>query len=162
MRGYVAVSERFIRFSDMKLYYDQANCVLEYAQKYKVKQKMVPYQDFFLAHLMQSSDVLLDFFFTQRLERYDIEYGTEYCKTLYVWLACERNIVHSAKALFIHRNTMKYRLERIFDLVPLDMDQLEVRIRLLLSLHHLLRENGVSLSFDECARQKPANGDVKE
>ena len=38
---------------------------------------------------------------------------TQYCKTLTVYLDCICDSAKAAKALFIHRNTMLYRLKHI-------------------------------------------------
>ena len=48
-----------------------------------------------------------------RLERYDAENNTSYLETLRVYLEQNQNTVQAAKALFIQRSTMIYRLKRI-------------------------------------------------
>ena len=47
---------------------------------------------------------------------------TEFLKTLAVYLSCERNITHAAKELFIHRNTLIYRLKKINEMLTADLD----------------------------------------
>lgn len=47
------------------------------------------------------------------LMNYDKRYNTDLMKTLEVYLAKNGNLNKAAKRLFIHRNTLKYRLQRI-------------------------------------------------
>ena len=49
----------------------------------------------------------------KRLQRYDRLNGTEYVRTLQVYLEHNMNAVQAASALFIHRGTMVYRLKRL-------------------------------------------------
>lgn len=141
-RFYGAVSERFVRFADLKAYYEQARYAVAHGRQWNLPPQVIAYRDAYLDHLTTLSARIPRFCFVEWLDQYDKAHGTDYCKTLYVWLVCERNIVRSAGALYLHRNTMKYRLERIAELVPLSTDDLEVRIRMLLSLRQLLRERG--------------------
>ncbi len=68
-----------------------------------------------------------------RLKRYDERHGTDFYNTLYQYLLAERNVVATAKALFIHRNSMIYRLQRIQQLLDVDLDDPNMRLYLLLS-----------------------------
>ena len=68
-----------------------------------------------------------------RLRRYDERHGTDFYNTLYQYLLAERNVVATAKALFIHRNSMIYRLQRIHQLLDVNLDDPNMRLYLLLS-----------------------------
>lgn len=68
-----------------------------------------------------------------RLKKYDEKHNTNYYDTLYQFLMLERNVVATAKSLYIHRNSMIYRLQRISQLLNLDLDNPNVRLYLLLS-----------------------------
>ena len=67
------------------------------------------------------------------LKAYDENNQTDLTHTLYQYLACERSNVDAAAALYIHRNTLKYRLDKIYDLLHLDLDDLDTRLHLLIS-----------------------------
>lgn len=58
---------------------------------------------------------------------------TSLYETLREYLECERNYVRTAERLFIHRNTLLYRLKRINDLTNLDLDDADVRLHIQLS-----------------------------
>ncbi len=59
------------------------------------------------------------------LERYDSENHTQLRKTLSVYLRTERNLLKAAESLNVHRNTMKYRLQRIRELTGLTLSDEE-------------------------------------
>ena len=63
--------------------------------------------------------------------------GSELYETLRVYLENERSLVKTAKALFIHRNTLLYRLEKLHQLVELDLEDAELRLYLTLSFYML-------------------------
>lgn len=73
-----------------------------------------------------------------RLEKEDKEKGTEFYRSLKEYLLAGNNVNLSAKRLFIHRNTMVYRLAKIHELIELDINQPDVSRRLLLTM--FLRE----------------------
>ena len=50
-----------------------------------------------------------------------------------VYLSLERNALQTANALFIHRSTLFYRLERIQKLTKLNLDDAKIRLVLQLS-----------------------------
>lgn len=76
-------------------------------------------------------------FFCEALERlleYDQQADKELVKTLAAFLECNGNLTETSDRLFIHRNTLKYRLERIRDITQIDLDDSENRLMLHLGL----------------------------
>ena len=71
----------------------------------------------------------------QFLRAYDRERGTDYYHTLRCYLQCERSIPRASAALIIHRTTLEYRLEKIQDLVHLNLEDKDIRLYLLLSFY---------------------------
>lgn len=68
------------------------------------------------------------------LKEYDRKNHTDLLNTLEVYLTCERNYVRTAERLFIHRNSLLYRLKRIEELTDIDLEDPDVRLYLILSL----------------------------
>ena len=68
------------------------------------------------------------------LERYDRKNGTAYMGTLPAYLATGKNVSEAAQALYIHRNTLAKRLEKISDLISVDLEDRETVFHLLFSL----------------------------
>jgi DNA-binding PucR family transcriptional regulator len=68
-----------------------------------------------------------------KLAEHDEKYGTEYYKTFYRLLHSGGDKAAAANNLFIHRNTLNYRLSKIFDLIDVDLQNGEEAIFLHLS-----------------------------
>lgn len=64
------------------------------------------------------------------LEAYDEEWETELVQSLRVYLAEGANLNSAARALFIHRHTLRYRLEQIAEILKVDIDSQEVLLNL--------------------------------
>ncbi len=64
---------------------------------------------------------------------YDARHETNYLATISEWLRCQGNVRQAAKALDLHPNTLRYRLERFRELFNIDLDNPDVR--LVLDLH---------------------------
>lgn len=75
------------------------------------------------------------------LKAHDNLNGTQYYETLRVFLMCERSIPKTASSLIIHRTTLSYRLEKLLELAPLNLDDPDLRLYLLLSFHILDQNN---------------------
>ncbi len=67
------------------------------------------------------------------LKQYDKKNHTDLFETLKIYLRKERNLLQTAKKLYIHRSTLSYRIERIQAITGINLDDDKVRLRLLLS-----------------------------
>jgi PucR family transcriptional regulator, purine catabolism regulatory protein len=68
------------------------------------------------------------------LSRYDEQYGSELVATLEAWFEHDCSTVATAAAIFVHRHTVAYRLDRVKELTGLDPLKSEDRERLGLGL----------------------------
>ena len=68
------------------------------------------------------------------LKAYDAAHGTELLETLRTYLACACSATAASEALFVHRSTLLYRLERIAELGNVNLDDPNTRFHLDLSL----------------------------
>lgn len=71
------------------------------------------------------------------LKEYDRKYNNEYAKTLRVFLQNERSHTATAELLFVHRNTILYRINKILDLTSFDLNNPYEREYLLTSFRML-------------------------
>ena len=70
----------------------------------------------------------------EMLAEYDEAHGSEYLRTLWLYLRHERNLVKTAEDLNIHRNSLVYRVKRISELIAdVDLDDPETREHLMMS-----------------------------
>ncbi|WP_419887043.1 PucR family transcriptional regulator [Neobacillus niacini] len=58
---------------------------------------------------------------------YDKENGTDLVSTLYYYLFTGGSLMGTAKKLFIHRNSVKYRMDRIREIADIDMENFQER-----------------------------------
>jgi len=74
------------------------------------------------------------------LVEYDRTQHTNLVETLAAYFAHNGNLSATAEALFVHRNTLLYRMERIREISGLDLDNPETRLSIQLALraHRLL------------------------
>jgi hypothetical protein len=72
------------------------------------------------------------------LRREDEQRGTAYLSTLAAWLDHPGEPSRAARAIHVHPNTMRYRMNRISDLAALDLDDPQVRLALRLQLAAVL------------------------
>ena len=68
------------------------------------------------------------------LAQYDQQRNSNLVKTIAAYFNHHGNISQTAESLFIHRNTLLYRLERIQELTGQDLDQSNMRLALHLAL----------------------------
>ena len=81
-----------------------------------------PYDEFAFYHMMEVAEQRqgLKEFCHQKildLEAYDSEHNTDLVPTLHVYLESYRSISHTAEVMFIHRNTVSYRINKCFELL---------------------------------------------
>ncbi len=77
------------------------------------------------------------------LEGYDEEWESELVDSLRVYLDHGANLNSTARGLFIHRHTLRYRLEQIADILKVDIDSQEVLLNLQVAF--LIRDMKVGL-----------------
>ena len=68
------------------------------------------------------------------LIEYDRAQGTDLVETINSYFAHKGNLSATAEALFVHRNTLLYRMERIREISGLDLDNPETRLSIQLAL----------------------------
>lgn len=68
------------------------------------------------------------------LEKYDKENGTDLLSTLKAYFEYDENIQISSENLYIHINTMKYRIKRIKDILGIENFSMDKKVELYLAL----------------------------
>jgi len=82
-----------------------------------------------LAHLCNNETI--------SLIRYDKKKGTNLTNVAYAYLSHERNTSEAAKSLFMHRNTMLYKIHKIEEVIGTSLDNPLLRERMMFSFHVL-------------------------
>ncbi|MDY6825848.1 MAG: helix-turn-helix domain-containing protein [Bacillota bacterium] len=123
---------------EIRDYYLQASITIDLAQLLKKNDNLSKYEDYVIYHLIHNAAANLDLVkfchpAIQQLLDYDMENKSDFYNTLRVFITNDRNLVKSAEALFIHRNTLVYRINRITDLTGIDLNYENVKKHILLS-----------------------------
>jgi DNA-binding PucR family transcriptional regulator len=87
-----------------------------------------------LDELARSPDLVPFAGLVEPLISHDRERGSDLVKTLRVYLDAGANASEAADRLFLHRNSLLYRLERVRKLTGLDLKDPEARLALQLGL----------------------------
>lgn len=73
----------------------------------------------------------------EEIRAYDRKKGTGYYEILKTYLRCERNRILTAQQLFVHKNTLVYRLQKIVSLFALELDETYEREYLMFSFRSM-------------------------
>ncbi len=82
------------------------------------------------------------------LRDYDSQNSTDFLQTLKVFLSFSGNQTLTADHLHIHRNTLKYRLSRLREIVGDDLDDPDQKLRMQLSFH-IINNPAIKSTFPE-------------
>ena len=142
---YAGVSSQVAGLRELNVAYIQAKVALEKAFQLRSERWVIPFSDCAMEYFMtrvQGPMSLRHLVAPEllRLRELDRERDTRYYETLRAYLLNERDVPRTSEALIIHRTTLLYRLRKLREAVPMDMDDPEKRLHLLLSLWILERE----------------------
>lgn len=132
------ISFKYWSFDTTPIYYQQACSAYEFGKIYNPTNWCYIFEDYALYYFMHygSSRIPprhLCHPGLVQLYRYDRKNGTELLHTLETYVKSNCNAVTAANALFIHRNTFYQRLNRIQEMLNLDLENERVRLYLQLS-----------------------------
>ena len=68
-----------------------------------------------------------------RLEEANSQYSFSLVDTLRAYLECNCNLIRTAERLFLHKNTLLYRLNHIKSIIRCDLNDADERLLLMLS-----------------------------
>ena len=141
----VGFSNVFSDITDLQSSYMQAKVALESGQRQFPSRWFFKFSDICLYYMETKLTEELDGRFLCApeiliLQQYDTLNGSDYLKTLKVYLNNQMNAVKTARDLFIHRATMVYRLDRIRELTGIDFKDTEKNLHLVISANLLIKD----------------------
>lgn len=121
----LAISNTFSELSYLSNAIHQANAASKIVTKMKLQRQIVTYDELSPYIVIQTVpiDILRSYYLMtnhNRLRMMDKEKGTEFCKTLIAYAKKNGNAVRTSETLFIHKNTLHYRLNRIELMIQLN------------------------------------------
>ncbi len=134
----IGVSNSFKNIEGFVGHFDQAYAALELGQKLKSEETVCFYENY------QVFDLLSEIKNPEKLGRYchpalallrqyDHANNSQLYKTLCVYIENKCNIKQTSENLFIHRNSLVYRLDRITEICGLDLSDIDTLFLLRLS-----------------------------
>ena len=124
----------------LKQSYEQAAECINYCNRLNLNHQHLRYDQLGLYQLfsdLNQTHLYESFVETQlgALIHYDADNHTQLVETLSLYLQNNCNISHTADAAFTHRNTIKYRITRIEELLHIDLQNASARLNLHLALY---------------------------
>lgn len=136
----VGASNEFSDLSFLPRYYTQAELALAYGERMDSTKWCVQFLDIALFYCarqacneLEPRDICAPDLI--RLRDYDRENDTNLYDTLNVYLQNDRNAAKSAPLLYIHRSTLFYRLNKIRELIDLNLDNSDDQLYLRFSFY---------------------------
>lgn len=127
------------RLEDLPDSYREAKRALRIGRLMRPGQPVVHFEDILVEDLLEEaadhpSLASMSRMFIEPLVAYDREYGTELLTTLASFLRSGGQTKKVGEELFIHRNSVLYRLERVEEVLGVDLHDAETRFRLDLAM----------------------------
>ena len=114
----------------------QANAVLQFGLHSQDKKTEWSFPEYALELLVHSTNDASDFMHPGilEMEQYDQENNTQYLETLKEWLLHGMDYSATAKAMNLHRNSLYYRMQRIYELFGIETNDMNTDVQLYLTL----------------------------
>lgn len=127
---------------DTRRYYRSASIALEKGSEQDPEDNMHLFDDFALPYMIEQcpGEFPADMVCTRGLERlvaHDDRTGSEYMKTLRMYLDNNMNVAKTARDLYIHRTSLQARIERVEMMLDADLSNPDERLRVSMSLRVL-------------------------
>ncbi|MCH6264109.1 MULTISPECIES: PucR family transcriptional regulator [Neobacillus] len=143
----IGIGRQYERIQSLHKSFSEANESIRLMQKFDDRGGISHFEDHSIYHFLDSNvkDMELEDFFMKRLGKiyeHDKFHGTGYINTLENYFHNNLNISETAKAMFLHRNTLIYRIEKIKEILNSDLKNAEelLQIQLALKIYRLLNK----------------------
>ncbi|CAH2713095.1 Purine catabolism regulatory protein [Neobacillus rhizosphaerae] len=144
----IGIGRQYETINSLHKSFSEANESIRLMQKFNDRGGVSHFEDHSIYHFLDSNikDMELEDFFMKRLGKiyeHDQLHGTGYIITLENYFLNNLNISETAKAMFLHRNTLIYRIEKIKEILNSDLKNSEelLQIQLALKIFRLLNKN---------------------
>lgn len=154
----VGISNVFQRPSDLYSHYQQSLQVLSIAKRSREQHRIFFFSDYafyVLIDSLEDKSVLPHCLhpILPKLETYDTEKNTELYKTLKVYVQTGYSKNLTADLMFLHRNTVNYRIQQITDLFSLDFSDHTLLFKLQYSFYIDSYLKNQYISMTSCPKQ---------
>ncbi|MDN3017030.1 PucR family transcriptional regulator ligand-binding domain-containing protein [Paenibacillus sp. BSR1-1] len=144
----IGIGRQYEKIHSLHKSFSEANESLRLMQKFDERGGISHFEDHSVYYFLDSNikDIELEDFFMKHLGKiyeHDRLHGTSYLYTLENYFSNNLNTSETAKAMFLHRNTLIYRIEKIKEILKTDLKNSEelLQIQLSLKIFRLLNKN---------------------
>lgn len=125
LKGITKISESYL----------QAICCVKISRQKEAKNCFVNFEDVGIYKILSSvrNQKILKEFYQDTigiLDEYDKRNETNYKEVLKLYIVNNRSVQNVAELLYVHRNTVNYKVSKIEDILGCDLSQVEVRAKL--------------------------------
>ncbi len=139
------ISSLFRNFSWLYEQYGLAQAAIEVGRLMDPDNKLFRYNSYVMPHMISMCDLMFNVNTichreAIKLHEYDKVNSNNYFYCLYIYLLNERSLLTTSKKLNIHRSTLIYRLNKISEIIHIDLTDQETRMHMVYSyeiLHFL-------------------------
>lgn len=136
---WVGGSDAFDDFMELREYFRQAEKALKIGRASRPGTRYHPFPEYVLDYIIRhfTSEFHVRTICSKailRLDEMDREKHTDYLNTLQCYFDNNCQQTATAKALFIHRSTLMYRLEKLQELTGVDLEDADTRLYLQISM----------------------------
>ncbi|MDR1422308.1 MAG: helix-turn-helix domain-containing protein [Coriobacteriales bacterium] len=133
-----AFSLPFRKLDSFYTYLQQATACFQVADRLRVTERILMYEDFLVAHMLLRFGEVFDLHdlvspAVRRLRKLDTQKGSSLTETLFSYIRHCQDITVTSKAMHVHYNTLKYRIGRIREITGIDFDSETEIFRIMLS-----------------------------
>jgi hypothetical protein len=123
----IGISQSFHNIFALKQYFNQCVHLQEIAYQMGITKQLMYYENYIFENILNHSkdtNHLLDYVHPAlpTLRDYDIQNDSSLYETLRMYLECKYNLKQTSLRLFIHRNSLTYRMEKIIELTKINLD----------------------------------------
>ncbi|MFC7681799.1 PucR family transcriptional regulator [Paenibacillus sp. GCM10028914] len=144
----IGIGQQYSKISSLYKSFSESNEMIKLMQQKNLQNKVTHYEDYSVHHFLESNikEAALEEFFRKCLGKvydHDQIHGTSYMLTLENHFLNNLNVTETSKAMFLHRNTLIYRIDRIKEILNVDLKHSEelLRIQLALKIFRILNKN---------------------
>jgi purine catabolism regulator len=143
----IGIGQQYRSISSLYKSFSEANEMIRLMQQMNEKNEVSHFEDYSVYHLLDSNinSLELENFFQKclgKIYEHDKFHATSYLSTLENYFYNNQNVSETSKAMFLHRNTLIYRIEKIKEILNTDLKSSEelLRIQIALKIYRILNK----------------------
>ena len=131
----VSMGNVYSEFSQIKRSYLEAEKAIKAARAEGGADRNVSYSDIGAYKLLteiENTELLKQYYIDTlgRLEQYDVQNNSDFMEILYTFLQEDGSYIQTASRLFMHRNTLLYKINKIHEILKADLSDPRVRFEI--------------------------------